>query len=77
MKRRSVACLLLVILSVCLLSCASKEERKAKFFKAGETLYQKGDYARAVVNFQNAAKIDPNFAQAHQMIGLSLLRQNR
>jgi len=76
--RRFAACFLLMIfLAVCLLSCGSPEERKTKFFNTGENLYKKGDYTRAIINFQNAAKIDPNFALAHQMIGLSLLRQNR
>ncbi|MBN1829484.1 MAG: tetratricopeptide repeat protein [Deltaproteobacteria bacterium] len=48
-----------------------------KFYTAGEALYQKGDYEKAARNFANAATIDPTFAKAYEMLGLSLYKMTR
>jgi len=73
-KRFGAAVLLMIFLAVCLSACGSPEERKTKFFNTGEQLYKKGEYAKAIINYQNAVQIDPRFALAHQMIGLSQFR---
>ena len=54
--------ILLVVGSLC--ACSSMEEKRDKFMNSGKDFYQKGDYVRARLQFQNALQIDPKFAAA-------------
>jgi hypothetical protein len=45
-------------------ACGSPEEKKAKFFKKGQALYEKGDYVKARLEFMNAIQIDRKFGEA-------------
>jgi len=65
----------LVLLALLIVACGSPESKKVKFFDKGTELYAKGEYTKATINFSNAIKIDPNFAEAYSMLGLSLLKQ--
>jgi tetratricopeptide (TPR) repeat protein len=59
---------MVLILSV--LSCGGPEEKKMKFFNKGKSLYEKGDYVKASLEFKNALQIDPKFSQAYYMLGM-------
>jgi tetratricopeptide (TPR) repeat protein len=65
---------LLVVVVAAVVACGGPEERKARYFKAGEELYEKGDYRRAILEFKNALQVDPNFARAYQRLGMAQLR---
>jgi hypothetical protein len=38
----------ILLLAVLLTACGSPEEKKAKFFKKGQSLYEKGDYVTPI-----------------------------
>jgi FimV-like protein len=68
-----------MILTVCLLAfvvagCSGPEQKKMKFYEKGKTLYDKADYVKARLEFKNAVQIDPNFADAFYMLGMTALR---
>jgi tetratricopeptide (TPR) repeat protein len=63
---------LLVLLSLC--ACSSMEEKRDKFLESGKELYQKEDYVRARLQFQNALQIDPKFATAFLWLGKTELK---
>jgi hypothetical protein len=50
---------LLLIFS--LSSCASMEQKRAKFMTEGKASYEKGDYITARLHFKNALQLDPKF----------------
>jgi tetratricopeptide (TPR) repeat protein len=49
------------------------EQKKAKYFSKGKTLYEKGQFAIARLEFKNAIQIDPTFVDAHYMLGMDAL----
>jgi cellulose synthase operon protein C len=51
-------------LSLFLVACSSAEERAQNYYKSGEEYLQKGDYAKASVEFRNALKIKDNLPDA-------------
>jgi len=68
-----------VMLTICLIAllaagCGGPDQKKMKFYNKGKALYEKGDYVKAKLEFKNAAQIDPNFADAYYMLGLTALR---
>jgi tetratricopeptide (TPR) repeat protein len=63
---------LLVALTLC--ACSSMEEKRDKFMASGKELYQKQDYVRARLQFQNASQIDPKFAAAQLWLGKTQLK---
>lgn len=63
---------LLVAVSLC--ACSSMEEKRDKFLASGKGLYEKEDYVRARLQFQNALQIDPKFAVAHLWMGKTELK---
>ena len=64
-------CVFLVILVT--LSCGGPEQKKMKFYNKGKSLYEKGDYVKAQLEFKNALQIDPKFADAYYMLGMVAL----
>jgi tetratricopeptide (TPR) repeat protein len=63
---------LFVAVSFC--ACSTMEEKRDKFMASGQELYQKEDYARARLQFQNALQIDPKFAVAYLWQGKTELK---
>jgi len=56
-------------------ACSGPEEKKQKFFNKGKSLYEKGDFVKAGLEFRNAIQIDPKFADAHYMLGMVELKK--
>ena len=69
------ALFLLVLVTTVLTACGSPEEKKAKFLKKGQALYEKGDYVKARLEFKNAIQIDRKFGEAYYMLGMVELKQ--
>ena len=44
--------------------CASDEEKKLSHFKKGQAYAAKGEYKAALLEYQNAVKIDPKYIAA-------------
>lgn len=59
-----------------LLSSCSRDPnvRKQKYFQSGQNYFEKGQYAEAEIEFSNALKIDPNYAEAHHRLAESYLK---
>lgn len=73
MKRKTgIAILLLVVLSTILVSCGGPEQKKMKFYNKGKALYEKGEFVKARLEFRNAIQIDPKFADAYYMLGMTM-----
>ena len=51
--------------------------RKQKYYDSGQKYFQKGQYQEAAIQFTNAIKIDPGYADAHFQLGESYLRLQR
>ena len=66
------AVVLLVTVSLC--ACSSMEEKRDKFQASGKEFFQKQDYVRARLQFQNALQIDPKFAEAYLWLGKTELK---
>ncbi|HXJ43473.1 MAG TPA: tetratricopeptide repeat protein, partial [Bryobacteraceae bacterium] len=67
------AALLTVGLCGCFLSTQQKE---ARFLDLGKQQYAKKDYARAIIEFRNAARIAPSDAEAYYQLGLAYAANN-
>jgi Flp pilus assembly protein TadD len=64
-----------LLLTILLSSCSSDPlARKRKYFQSGERYFEKGKYGEAAIEFINAIKIDPNYAEAHRQLAESYLR---
>ena len=64
-------------LSLALLLCScsrNPQVRRQKHFQTGQRYFEKSKYSEAAIEFLNAAKIDPNFAEAHHQLAESYLR---
>src|SRR5258708_31208046 len=48
-------------------------EKKARFMARGKQFYEKSDYARAILEFENAARIPPADAEPFYRLGLAHL----
>lgn len=75
--RQFIKYFLILFTIIMIAACGSPESKKTKFFDKGKELYTKGNFAKAAVNFGNAIKVDPQFAEAYSMLGQSLLKQMR
>ena len=64
--RIAVGLLLIVIVG----GCDSPEEKEANFFKRGVALYEKGEDAKAMVEFRNVLRLNPKNADALYHAGL-------
>src|SRR5215831_14046210 len=57
-----------------LLSCSiDPNSRKINYLRSGEDYYRRGRFQEAVIQFQNAVQIDPNFAEAHYQLARSYI----
>jgi len=61
---------LIIFIIIMIVGCGSSETRKTKFFDKGNEFYEKGDYGKAILNFQNAIKLDPHYADAYSSLGM-------
>ena len=68
-RRNIVVWVLALLVAVSFCACSSMEEKRDKFQASGQALFQKGDYVRARLQFQNALQIDPKFATAYLWLG--------
>ncbi len=68
--------LLLLFFLVSVSACGGPEDKKMKFYNRGMSLYEQGDYVKAVLEFKNALQVDQKFAKAYQMLGMTYLNQN-
>lgn len=67
--------LLVVLVATLTTGCGGPGERKAAYFAKGMELFEKGDYAKARVEFSNVLQIDPKYAPAWYMRG-QILEKN-
>ncbi len=55
--------------------CVTPEQREARFLARGKQRLQQKDYGRAVLDFRNAAKIEPTDDQAYYQLGWAFLQE--
>jgi tetratricopeptide (TPR) repeat protein len=72
MKRR-IGFFCLLFAAALLVACSGPAEKKAKFYRKGQALYEKKDYVKAGLEFKNALQIDPKFADGWYMLGMTQL----
>jgi len=65
----------LALLVTLVAACSGPEEKKQKFFAKGKSLYEKGEFVKAGLEFRNAIQIDPKFADAYYMLGMVELKK--
>ncbi len=58
------------LLAVSLTACDSPEEKYAKYIDRGNTLFEKGDYDTARVEYKNAVRLKPADADVRYRLGL-------
>lgn len=66
-----------ILLSICLLSlflwgCSKPED----YMNKGDQFFQRGDYEKAIIEYQKALKKNPKFVNAYYQIGITNLRNN-
>jgi tetratricopeptide (TPR) repeat protein len=54
-------------------SCGSPEKEKMKLYGKGQALYADSEYEKAGKEFENALQVDPKFADALYMLGMTHL----
>ncbi len=66
-------------LMVALFSACSRDPnvRKQKYFQSGQRYFDKGKYNEAAIEYVNALKIDPGFADAHFKLAESYLKMQQ
>jgi tetratricopeptide (TPR) repeat protein len=67
--------ILTLTLIATLLSACSRDPdvRKQKYFQSGQRYFEEGKYREAMIEFVNALKIDPSYAEAHLQLAESYL----
>jgi len=55
---------------------AAEEKKKAAYFEKGKNYYEKGDYASAKIELQNALKMDPKYEDAMLYSGRTYIKLN-
>ncbi|HBO69305.1 MAG TPA: hypothetical protein DD658_03825 [Deltaproteobacteria bacterium] len=75
MKDRISKGLCAVLCVVLLASCGGPEQKKMKFFNKGNGLFAEGEFVKASLEFRNAIQIDPKFADAYHMLGMTEIRR--
>ena len=67
--------LVLGLISVLLPGCfLNSNARKQKYFESGKRFFDNGQFEEAAIQYANAIKIDPAYADAHFQLGQSYLR---
>jgi tetratricopeptide (TPR) repeat protein len=67
--------LLCLLLSIFWTGCSRDPNvKKQKYLESGQQFFQQKDYRKALIQFSNAAQVDPNFAQAHYELGETFLK---
>ena len=54
-------------------ACSSPEEKKTAFYEKGKAYFEQKDFVKARLELKNALQIDPEFAEAHYMLGRTVL----
>jgi len=58
--------LILTLIATTFTGCSRDPNvRKQKYLHSGQSYFEKGKYREAAIEFTNAIKIDPGFAEAH------------
>src|SRR6185369_7450222 len=70
MKYRFMKAFGAILMAALIFGCSGPEAKKLKFFSKGKALYEKGDMAKAGLEFKNAIQIDPKYADAYYMLGM-------
>ena len=68
--RTAVAVLAAIVLCGCL---RSPEQKEAAYLARGKEYYAKKDYARAILQFRNAAAVKPKDAEPFYQLGLAYM----
>jgi len=65
-----------LLLTAALFSACSPNPnvRKQKYFESGEKYFAQGKYHEAAIQYANAIRVDPRFAQAHYQLSQTFLR---
>ena len=69
MARFLKLCLILCITIIFCSGCTSDEDKKIKHFNKGKAYFENKEYKSARLEFKNAIQIDPEFADAHHLLG--------
>src|SRR5450432_3425612 len=68
-KSRFSIALVFLSASVFVCSCSSDPQKaKLKYFAAGQSYMEKGQYGDAAVEFRNALRLDPRFVDAYYQL---------
>src|SRR3974390_2101340 len=72
----AVRCTIVLTLATLLLTACLRDPstRKAKYFQSGQQYMENGHYAEAVIEFDNAIKIDSNYADARYQLAKAYLK---
>jgi tetratricopeptide (TPR) repeat protein len=73
---KGVDCFLCVFLvGIFFAGCGGFEEQSLKFYKRGIQFFEKKEFKKAETDFRHSIEINPNFADAHFMLGMALAKQ--
>ncbi|MBU1611362.1 MAG: tetratricopeptide repeat protein [Proteobacteria bacterium] len=61
--------ILLVLVGIVMVGCASPEERRDEFFTGAQKFYDEGRYEEAKVQAKNAVKVDEEFPKGQVLLG--------
>jgi cellulose synthase operon protein C len=77
LRRLLVVLIGLVLLEGCLTGCHWRDPnvRKQQFLSSGTKYFGQGRYREAALEFQNAIKIDPRFAEAHYQLAQCFIKE--
>ncbi len=67
----------LMIVGFLVLGCSNPEKKKAAHYEKGMQYVEKEDWRAAIIEFQNAVKIDPKYAEVRYQLGLAYLEDGQ
>lgn len=73
-RKKHVFALIFLAAALCAASCSSPEEKKMKFFDKGKLYYEQSEWTNARLELKNALQIDPKFAEAYYLLGMTELK---